>query len=116
VMRFYLDEQLSATIAEIGRALGLDVTSAEELDRRGLSDQAQLEWATAGGRTIVTANRDDFITLNSRWIAEARPHAGILIVPMSMPTNQSTRIARALRAYADRHADAPTDFLFDWLR
>ena len=104
------------TIAQIGRNLGLDITSAVELRRLGVSDEDHLEFATREGRCLVTRDRDDFIGLTKRFFDEQRTHAGVLLVPRSMPGGQFHRIARAIKAYADRRGDRPSDFLFDYLR
>ena len=108
-MRFYLDENLSSTIAEIGRGLGLDIVSSEELGRNGLSDEDQLRFAAENSRCLVTADLG-FINLS------LRPHAGVLIVPPTWSTSQFARIARALAAYVQRFPGDTTDYLVDYLR
>src|SRR5438046_914313 len=50
VVRFYLDEHLSARIAEIARALGLDVVSPHEVGRHRLSDQERPSHSAASAR------------------------------------------------------------------
>jgi len=50
--RFYLDENLSRRLAPLCRARRLDVTSAQELGRMGLSDAEQLRHAAAEGRIV----------------------------------------------------------------
>lgn len=114
-MRFYLDEQLSATIAKIGRGLGLDVTGALELGRRKLTDEEQLRLAAAEGRCLVTADRD-FIGITERFAAAGEPHAGVLLVPSAWPTSAYSRIAHAMRAYAERRGGGSTEYLVDYLR
>lgn len=116
LVRFYLDEHLSTTIAEIARGIGLDAVSCDELRRNGLTDEEQLRLATLDGRCIVTRDDDDFRTLTLLFFRAGRPHAGVLIVPPSMPTNQFSRIAHALRAYVQRHGAGSTEYLFDYLR
>jgi predicted nuclease of predicted toxin-antitoxin system len=115
-VRFYLDENLSTTIAEIGRGIGLDVISCEELGRQGLSDLEQLRLAAQDGRCLVTANRDDFIRLTTLFAQTGRPHAGVLIVPSRWRTDQFTRIARALASFETRHAGGSTNYLIEFLR
>ena len=53
-MRFLLDEDVNPVVAHTARGLDLDVVSVHELDRRGLSDQDQLEFAVVEGRILVT--------------------------------------------------------------
>jgi predicted nuclease of predicted toxin-antitoxin system len=114
-VRFYLDENLSSTIAEIGRGLGLDVVSSEELGRNGLSDEEQLRLAAEDGCCLVTADLG-FINLSAVFAESLRPHAGVLIVPPTWSTSQFARIARALAAYVQRFPGDTTDYLVDYLR
>ncbi len=114
-MRFYLDENLSATIAEIARGLGLDVDSVEELGRKGFADEEQLLLAAEDSRCVVTADRDDFIEPTDRFFSEGRPHAGVLIVPSTWQTSEFARIARAMKRYANARGDAANDYLIDFL-
>ncbi len=103
-------------IAEIARGHGLDVIGCAEAGRLGLTDEEQLTLAAQERRCIVTANRNDFMVLTNQFLQEQRAHAGVLVVPPSMPTDQFTRVARPIRDYARRHGDAPTAYLFDYLR
>ena len=114
-MRFYLDENLSAKIAEIARGMGLDALSSEELGRSGLTDEEQLRLAGSDGRCVVTADLD-FIDLTELFSETRQPHAGVLIVPPTWSTAQFTRIARALATYARQHAGGSTEYLLDYLR
>ena len=115
-MRFYLDEHLSSEIAEIGRALGLDVLSSHEVGRDQLTDQEQLLLAARDGRCLVTKNREDFIQLTAQFFERGWPHAGVLIIPATWPTSDFARLARALASYAERRGKAPADYLLDFLR
>lgn len=96
--RFVLDAGVAHGIAGILRMRGLDIDSAKELDRLGLSDVQALLRAAVDGRAIITHNSRDFLALHEAWLTWARrwsdeasagsgrpitlsPHAGILIVP-----------------------------------
>lgn len=114
-MRFYLDEHLSPSIAQAARTLGLDVTSAAELGRLELPDESQLDLAAQEGRCLVSADRD-FVDRTRDFFEAQRPHAGVLLVPGSWNTNEYSRIARAMFAYAELRGDAPTSYLCDFLR
>ena len=114
-MRFYLDEDLSPRIAAIGRGLGLDVVSAIELGHLGLDDENQLLLAARDGRCLVTENRADFVRLTTVFFQDQRPHAGVLLLPDSLPSDHFTGIAQALAVYAQAHASAPMAYVFDYL-
>lgn len=110
-MRFLLDEDLNPATAEIARGLGLDAISIHEIDRRGYVDTDQLRFSTAEGRIFVTRNRDDFISLTISWFQVGHLHAGVLIVPRSLPNHRPERIAHALKRWRDRPGDPGLHFL-----
>jgi predicted nuclease of predicted toxin-antitoxin system len=112
-MRFLLDEDLNPAMAEVARGLGLDALSVHEIGRRGFRDGEQLRFSTAEGRVFVTRNRDDFLRLALTFFQTGEEHAGILIVPRSLPNHQPERIAHALnrwQAVGDRGSSF-VDFL-----
>lgn len=110
-MRFLFDEDLSPVVAETARGLGLDAVSVHECDRRGLSDEDQLELATHEQRIFVTRNRDDFILLTLEAFRAGTLHAGVLIVPRSLPNHLPERIAHALRRWRDEHPEPGSCFI-----
>jgi predicted nuclease of predicted toxin-antitoxin system len=117
VVRYLLDEDLSPRVAEIARAAGLDVESVHEIDRRGFSDELQLEYAASRQRTMVTRNRDDFIRLTVDSFRAGTPHWGVLIVPRSLPNRQPERLARSLERWQRDFAgdDESLRYLIDFL-
>ena len=110
-MRFLLDEDLNPAVAEIARGLGMDVLSVHEIDRRGLRDEDQLRFSASQQRIFVTRNRDDFLALNLTFFQTGEPHAGLLIVPRSLPNHLPERIAHALRRWRERTGDAGASFI-----
>jgi predicted nuclease of predicted toxin-antitoxin system len=115
-MRFYLDEDQSDVIAEIARSqFGLDVTSAHRVGTRGTPDEAQLAYAAAERRCLVTRNGDDFRRLTTRFLIEQLPHAGVLIVPRSWPPRAWARIARALAYYHRLYPGDVPPYFVDYL-
>ena len=108
-MRFYLDEHLSQQIAVVARARGLDVISSHECGRDKLPDDEQLRLAAEEGRCLVTRDRDDFVALTLQFFAQRWPHAGVLIVPKSLPDQDFVGIAAALVAFAQSYeGDLPS--------
>jgi predicted nuclease of predicted toxin-antitoxin system len=99
-LRFLLDEDLTPSIAEIARGLGLDTLSVHETGGTGKSDEELLQLAASQGRIFVTRNRDDFLALTKRSYATNRPHHGVLIVPRGMPNRKPELIAHALVRWA----------------
>ncbi len=115
-MRFYLDEDLSSEIAKIARARGLDVVSCHELGRNGLSDERQLRFAAEEGRCLVTRNRDDFEEQTVRFFEMEWSHAGLLIVPPSLPSDRFSLIAAALLDYDRQHPEGVPAYTIHFLR
>src|SRR5690242_16357996 len=58
--RLYLDEDVIPEVARLLRARGIDVISVHEVGATGLSDEQQLERATAEDRVLLTNNYRDF--------------------------------------------------------
>ncbi|UCC24771.1 MAG: DUF5615 family PIN-like protein [Gemmatimonadales bacterium] len=111
---FLTDEDVSPRVAEIARGMESDVVSVRELGRLGWSDEDQLRAAAADARVFVTYNRDDFIWLTRRFFHEREPHAGVLIVPGSLPRREPRRLARALTHWARSHP-TPIPYLCTFL-
>jgi hypothetical protein len=75
----YTDEDVSDRLAGLLRDRGYGAASAAEQGTRGLSDEAQLAFATSRGWTILTYNPEDFVTIVRRWHQVSREHAGIVV-------------------------------------
>lgn len=115
-MRCYLDEDLSPKVAEIARGVcGLDVVSAHEVGTQEWTDEAQLRFAAEDGRCMVTRNRDHFIAETLAAFEAQAAHAGVLIVPQTLPNDRFTAIARALCAYAERFPEGMQPYTIDFL-
>jgi predicted nuclease of predicted toxin-antitoxin system len=77
-IRLYLDEDVFKTIAPALRARGFDAVSVHELGHYGWSDAQHLAYAADNGRAIFTFNASDYIVLHRKYLAEGKPHAGII--------------------------------------
>lgn len=71
-------------------------------------DEEQLAYATLDRRAIVTKNRDDFLEIADRFIAEGIEFTSVLIISTSLPTNDFFAVAKAL---AHWHGAYPEDFV-----
>ncbi|MHB1035968.1 MAG: DUF5615 family PIN-like protein [Pirellulales bacterium] len=61
------------------RKRGVDIRTSLESGMNGTADEQQLAYAAAQGMAIFTFNMGDFCRLHSRWLAEQRSHAGIVV-------------------------------------
>jgi predicted nuclease of predicted toxin-antitoxin system len=114
-VRFYLDEDLSGKIAEIARRMGVDIVSAHECENVGSDDEAHLAFAAREGRCLVTRNRDHFIMLTVKFFEQQRPHAGVLVVPYTLPSDHFSLIARAIARYDGEHPEGIADYGLDYV-
>ena len=113
---FYFDENLSHRLAALARSRGLDVTSAQELGRHGLSDEAQLAYAAAEGRCIVSHDDKDLLYWTSHFQASGRPHAGLLIVKWRVERPQFGQFGRLLEEFSAARATPMAPYEIAWLR
>ena len=113
--RFYLDENLSHRLAVLARARGLDVTSAQELGRHGLSDEAQLAYAAADGRCIVSHDDEDLLDWTFRFQASGRAHAGLLIVKWQVRKRHFAFFIEALDRFVQDHPAPLAPYEINWL-
>jgi predicted nuclease of predicted toxin-antitoxin system len=74
-----LDEDVWVGLAEALREAGYDVVSVNELNRKGLSDEEQMAFATAEGRAILTHNAQDFVPLVEDYFEQGLSHPGVII-------------------------------------
>jgi len=95
-LKLYLDEDISPKVSAILRKKGIDAVSAHETGMLETSDEEQLSFAAANGRTMVTRNRDDFITLTVQFFENMKPHKGLIIVPHSIPGSEFSKLAALL--------------------
>lgn len=114
-MKFYLDEDISHKIAEMLRRQGIDAISVHEVRMIQASDKRQLEFAASGGRALVTRNRDDFIRLTVQFFNDFRPYHGVLIIPHTIPGDDFSLIAKALKNYASKHPKGMESYTIDFL-
>ena len=89
--RLLLDEMFPGTIADQLCGKGYDaqaVVTGPEFT--GLPDEEILIGAAEAGRAVVTANIKDFVSLDARYRAANRSHAGLILVSAkTFPQNRT---------------------------
>jgi hypothetical protein len=78
-LRLYFDEDVAHSVVENLRQRGFDVLSARDAGCLHLDDDAQLAFAVAEQRTLVSHNRCDFEERHRRCLAEEQMHHGIIL-------------------------------------
>lgn len=115
----YLDEHASERLTETLEGLGLDATSANRLQRKGLSDALHLLYAAESNRVLITYDVKDFTLLHEAWQFWTRSwgvaarHAGILIYSVHKP--QINEVAAAIAQLGNEH-DTLENRVFSWRR
>ena len=114
-MKFYLDEDLSGTVAEIARGMGVDIVTAHECGNDGSDDEIHVLAAARAGRCLITRNRDHFVALTLRFFQDDLPHAGVLVVPYTMPADRFSMVAAAIARYDRDHSEGVSPYGYDYL-
>jgi hypothetical protein len=105
-IRFHLDENIAPGVAIGLRFRGIDATTTNDAGLAGAGDLAQLSFAAASGRVIVTQD-DDFLRLHSEGIH----HAGIVFC-LGKGLRESIRGSALIHDLLSPHEmDSRVDFL-----
>jgi len=91
-IELYLDEDVDVLVAELVHARGFSVTTTRDAGRLGNTDAEQLAFAAREQKALVTHNRRHFEALARAYLAEGRPHSGIILATR----HPSYEIARRL--------------------
>ncbi len=76
--KFYLDSHLSTEVAPQLRNKGVDIVHCSEVGMPDESDYDHLVYATAHLRIFVTCDAGIEWQLHYTWLAEGKPHGGIV--------------------------------------
>lgn len=89
-IELYLDEDVSALVADLLRARGFVATTTREEGKLGSSDLEQLQYAIDQHKTLLTHNRVDFEALARDCFSSGTSHYGIVIA-VRRPPNEIVR-------------------------
>jgi hypothetical protein len=89
----YQDEDVSALVATLLRARGIDIAAAREHDMLGKPDDEQLAYATSLERCVLTHNRVDFEMLHTGYVFAGKSHSGIVVATRRSPYEIARRVA-----------------------
>ncbi len=118
---FFLDEDVSANLADLLRSYGHTVTDVHDERREGIPDPRQLLFASDRGLIEVTHNRRDFLLLHDAWLTWTHEwrmdhrHSGILVVDQLPPADLHVA-ARAIHDHVSDPAASLRNALYHWMR
>lgn len=101
-VRLFLDEDVHAGLAQALTRRGFDAVHAQNLERAGLSDDAQLTYAIQQERCLISFNVKDFVLLHNHYVKAEKAHCGI-IVSKQLPLGM---VLVKLLALMSRHSQA----------
>ncbi len=98
------------------RSRGMDVVTALDEDMVSRGDDEHLDYATRHGRVLFSFNRGDFYRLHTRYLAQAKPHAGIILANQQQHSigELMRRILRLSAARTSQMMENRVEFLDAW--
>ncbi len=78
-IKLYLNENLSAEIAQRLTVSGFDAISSHEVGMDTEDDEKQIAYAVSQERAIVTINKKDFIVIHNEYLQMGKAHFGIIL-------------------------------------
>ena len=90
-IRLFLDEDVDVLVADLIKARGFAAFTTTGEGRKGVSDAAQMAYASANGLTLLTHNRVDFEALAQEYFAAGQNHYGVIIAVRRSPQELAQR-------------------------
>ncbi|MBV9124477.1 MAG: DUF5615 family PIN-like protein [Planctomycetes bacterium] len=98
-VRIYLDENVDVALADGLTQAGYDAIPARAVGNLYLTDDAQLRFATAQGRAIVTHDFSDFTGLHADFLQRGEHHEGIILIPLRSLSELLARLKKHLDSF-----------------
>jgi hypothetical protein len=116
-IRLFIDEDaMYRSLVNGLRARGVDVITVLDVDRAGIEDEKQLEYAARTKRVLYTCNIGDFHRLHKEWIRRNKSHYGIIFVPQQRYSigDQIRRILHLSAVKTSEEMENQIEFLSMW--
>lgn len=112
---FDADSMQRAVVAGL-QARGIDVMTALDAGAAGWSDERQLEFARSQGRVLFSFNVAHFSRLNTEYLSQGKPHAGIIVAPQQRYSvgEQIRRLVTLIAAKTGEDMRDRLEFLGNW--
>jgi predicted nuclease of predicted toxin-antitoxin system len=91
-----LDEDVPVAVAAALRRAKVDVLTTDDAGNKQAPDPAQLRFATAARRCLVTRNVKDFVELAKQAVQQHQPHPGIILISSTYRGDETRRITDGL--------------------
>ncbi|MFL6232386.1 MAG: DUF5615 family PIN-like protein [Thermoanaerobaculia bacterium] len=91
-IELYMDEDVDVVVADLIRARGFSVTTTRDAGQLGNTDAEQLAYAAREQKALVTHNRRHFESWARTYLAEGRPHSGIILATRHPPYEIARRL------------------------
>lgn len=107
---------MSRALAHNLRLHGIDVLTVSEARNKGLSDEAQLDFACTEQRVVYSANIRDFQRIHTEYMQAGKEHAGIILVAQQTFSfaEQARRLLNLFRARTPETMKNTLEFLSKW--
>jgi len=103
-LRLYLDQDVDVELAVRFRSRGYDVLTTRDAGNLNLSNAAQLAYAIASGRGLLTHNRRHFRRLHRDWLRQGNHHCGITVSTHLTIDELERRTLNLLSSVSEQHA------------
>jgi hypothetical protein len=78
-LKIILDEDIHYGLAPALRNRGYNVIHIQELNRKGMTDKEQIDYAVQHEMCFFTFNVKDFVILHNEYVQNGREHWGIIV-------------------------------------
>jgi hypothetical protein len=80
--RLFVDvDACEEAVISAHRNQGIDVLTVLDVDRAGIGDDDQFQFASSIGRAVYSLNARHFARLNREFLTRGEHHAGIIVIP-----------------------------------
>ena len=107
----FLDEDIHFELANALRKRGYDVLHAQEIQRKGKTDEEQLLFATKQQRALFSFNVKDFVLLHNKFARNDVKHFGIILSKQRTLSETLILLLRFLKTHSHEEIDNQIFFL-----
>ena len=99
-LKVILDEDIHSGLAPALRKRGYSIIHIQELDRKGMSDREQIDYAVQQESAFFTFNVKDFVILHNEYVQNGHEHWGIIVSKQLSFSETLYRLLPKLQRYS----------------